>query len=74
MKAPNDYFSAAYKQCETGDIAVGTITAKTALVDNLAANCIPTGVEKMTATGYPEFLRQRRMLMAKKIKEYYYSL
>ena len=74
MKAPNDYFSAAYKQCETGDIAVGTITEKTALTNNLAANCIPAGVENMTAADYPEFLRQRRVLMAKKIKEYYYSL
>lgn len=74
MKAPNDYFSAAYKQCETGDIAVGTITEKTALTNNLAANCIPAGVENMTAVDYPEFLRQRRVLMAKKIKEYYYSL
>jgi len=74
MKAPNDYFSAAFAQCETGDINVGTITNSTALIENLAANCIPNGIENMTAADYPEFLRQRRVMMAKKIKGYYYSL
>jgi len=74
MKAPNDYFSAAFQQCDTGDITVGTITDKTALNENLAANCIPNGIESMTAADYPEFMRQRRTMMAKKIKEYYYSL
>ena len=28
----------------------------------------------MTAADYAEFLKQRRVLMAKKIKDYYYSL
>jgi len=74
MKAPNDYFSAAYAQCNTGDIAVGTITSKNVLLENLAANCIPANIENMTAEDYPEFLRQRRTMMAKKIREYYYSL
>ncbi|MBR4868775.1 MAG: hypothetical protein IKU10_06425, partial [Clostridia bacterium] len=74
MKAPNDYFAAAFRQCETGGIEVGTIIDKNLLLENLAVNCIPVGIEGMTATDYTEFLRQRRMLMAKKIKEYYYSL
>ena len=74
MKAPNDYFSAAFQQCDTGDITVGTITDRTALKENLTANCIPNGIESMTAADYPEFMRQRRIMMAKKIKEYYYSL
>ena len=74
MKAPNDYFSAAYAQCDTGDIAVGTITDRNALIENLNANCIPTGIENMTAADYAEFMKQRRVLMAKKIKDYYYSL
>lgn len=74
MKAPNEYFSAAFQQCDSGDITVGTITDRTVLTDNLAANCIPNGIESMTAADYPEFMRQRRVMMAKKIKEYYYSL
>ena len=74
MKAPADYFTAAFSQCDTGEIVVGTITDRNALVENLAANCIPAGIENMTAADYPEFLQQRRVMMAKKIKEYYYSL
>ena len=74
MKAPNDYFLAAFQQCTTGDITVGTITDSKVLVDNLAANCIPTGIETMSAADYPTFLRQRRIMMAQKIKDYYYSL
>ena len=74
MKAPNDYFSAAYQQCQTGDIVVGTIVDKDVLKSNLEANCIPEGIESMTAADYPEFMRKRRALMAQKIKEYYYSL
>ena len=74
MKAPNDYFSAARVQCGTGEISVGTITDLGVLADNLAINCIPNGIENMVAADYPDFLRQRRVLMAKKIRKYYYSL
>lgn len=68
------FFSAAFQQCETGDITVGTITDRKVLEDNLTANCIPNGIESMTANDFPEFMRQRRVMMAKKIKDYYYSL
>ena len=73
-KAPNDYFTTALEQCKTGDIVVGTITNEASFWNNLELNCIPAEVVNMTATDYPEFLRKRRVLMAKKIKEYYYSL
>ena len=74
MKAPNDYFSAAKEQCNTGEIVIGTITDADSFDTNLAANCIPAEVVNMTAADYPEFLRQRRSMMAQKIKEYYSSL
>lgn len=74
MKAPNDYFAQAQKQCTTGEIVVGTITDADALVSNLEVNCIPNTISTMTAEDYPEFLKQRRVLMAKKIRDYYYSL
>jgi len=73
-RAPNDYFPAALNQCHTGEILVGTITNETSFWDNLATNCIPAEITTMTAADYPEFLRKRRVLMAKKIKDYYYSL
>ena len=74
MRAPDDYFSAAFKQCETGEITVGTITRLDDLKENLKANCIPEGIQNMTSDDYLDFLAERRKLMAKKIKDYYYSL
>lgn len=74
MRAPNDYFAVAHEQCELGEITVGTITDRAVLDGNLKENCIPNGIENMSAQDYPEFLRQRRILMAQKIKKYYYSL
>ena len=74
MKAPNEYFTEAFKQCETGEISVGTITRGEDLNENLRVNCIPDGISNMTPEDYPAFLDARRKLMAKKIKNYYYSL
>lgn len=44
------------------------------LQDNLRANCIPGAISSMDVKDYEEFLKQRRVLMAKKMKEYYFSL
>ena len=73
-KAPGDYFTAALEQCRQGEISVGTITNEQAFYENLAVNCIPREICSMKAEDYLEFLRQRRVMMAKKIKNYYYSL
>ncbi len=73
-QAPNEYFAKAVEQCETGKIEVGTIKNADILNINLEVNCIPQNIAAMTADDYPEFLKQRRVLMAKKIKDYYYSL
>lgn len=74
MKAPTDYFTKAREQCETGEISVGTITDIDMFDSNLEVNCIPAEIMQMTADDYPGFLQKRRILMAKKIKEYYQSL
>jgi len=73
-KSPNVYFKEAYKQCETKQITCGSITDLNKLKDNLATNCIPEGIENMDQNNYFDFLSARRSLMAKKIKDYYYSL
>ena len=44
------------------------------LKENLTMNCIPETTFSMDIDNYNEFLMQRRLLMAKKIKDYYYSL
>lgn len=73
-KPPNVYFSEAINQCTAGEIVTGTITDTKELSDNLHVNCIPNGIESMTADDFQTFLKLRRSLMAKKIKNYYYSL
>ena len=73
-KAPSDYFALVFNQCNTKSLAVGTITDPNDLKENLAINCIPENIVSMTHVNYEEFLLQRRKLMAKKIKNYYYKI
>ena len=74
-KSPSDYFTAAFNQCETGTVSVGTIKDKDSLLANLETNCIPPDVATMGIEDYEtKFLPERRKLMAQKIKKYYESL
>ena len=52
----------------------GNITDLNLLKKNLIINCIPENIVLMNVSHYEDFLLERRKLMAKKIKEYYYSL
>lgn len=61
-------------QCNNGIATIGSIVDKEILKSNLKLNCIPEGFDNMTLEDFDEFLKQRRILMAKKIEEYYYSL
>jgi hypothetical protein len=72
--APNIYFPKAFKQCETKIIECGSITDQKLLKQNLQTNCIPDGIETMDFHDYESFLKQRRALMAQKIRHYYESL
>ena len=72
--APNVYFKKAFNQCETKDIECGSILDLEQLKKNLDDNCIPEDVIDMDYNRYEEFLDKRRVLMARKIKKYYYSL
>lgn len=73
-KAPNEYFSEARLQCETGGIMIGSITNYDQLMENLRTNCVPDEVFEMDYTRYTEFLEKRRVMMAQKIRKYYESL
>ena len=74
MRAPKDYFSLALKQCETKQAECGSIIDADFLKVNLTANCIPENICDLDSDLYPEFLEQRRLLMAQKIRSYYESL
>jgi len=61
-------------QCDSANQVIGTIVDKEQFERNLKQNCIPAQVISMSAEDYFDFLVERRMLMAKKIKGYYFSL
>ena len=73
-KSPNIYFNELKQQCEGNPLKYGAIAEMSDLRENLNENCIPQDIFEMTIENYNEFLDARRKLMAKKIKEYYYSL
>jgi len=73
-KEPQTYFTQLLDQCNGKSKRYGNITSPDELRENLRMNCIPDGVDHMTADDYPDFLNARRMLMAQKIKKYFESL
>lgn len=73
-QAPARYFSELEEQCRNGTTRYGGITNLVHLRENLAAHCLPQGMETATAETYDAFLQQRRKLMAAKIRDYYRAL
>ena len=73
-RPPSTYFSALLEQCEIGVTRYGGITNAGELRDNLAAHCIPEGMDAVNIEGYDSFLQERRSLMATKIRDYYRTL
>ena len=71
---PATYFHALWNQCENGAPQYGGITNADQLRVNLAAHCIPQGMDGADVRYYDEFLQQRRVLMAIKIRDYYRAL
>ncbi|MEO0074843.1 MAG: DUF262 domain-containing protein [candidate division WOR-3 bacterium] len=72
--SPKEYLSVVFKQCEGGELIYGGINNIDILKQNLKENCIPEETKEMEFEQYQEFLEKRRVLIAKKIKDYYYSL
>jgi hypothetical protein len=70
-KAPATYFSGLWEQCKNGTTRYGGITDADQLRDNLAAHCIPQGMDTVRVEDYDAFLQERRRLMATKIRDYY---
>ena len=73
-KEPAKYIGELIKQCKGGQKKYGNIISSDELQANLTMNCIPDGMEAMTAADYPNFLAKRRILMAQKIKTYFGGL
>ncbi len=73
-KPPAVYFKEILEQCNGKELKYGDITNENELYANLDVNCIPHTIVSMDATDYEKFLKERRILMAKKIKQYYQTL
>lgn len=73
-KRPGEYFSQARDAIKSGAGYFGDIADEGTLLSSLEANCIPEGIFEMGADDYENFLAQRRVLMARKIRNYYESL
>ena len=50
---------------------MGAIDNIKSLKDNFVLHCIPDGMENKTHEHFVDFLKERRELMAKKIREYF---
>ena len=44
------------------------------LKENFEINCIPENFMEMTVDDFEDFLKERRILMAQKLKKYYKSI
>ncbi len=73
-RKPKDYMQEISEQIRTGAATLGGIVNPDILSENLKQNCIPEGFEEMEVGDYGNFLKERRKLMAKKIKDYYFGL
>ncbi len=75
-KSPKEYLGYVHDiQCNGGESRYGGITDRDELISNLIDDCcIPKETISMTAEDYPQLLELRRKLIAKRLKEYYYSL
>lgn len=72
--SPQEYYTAVQTQLGSPDAKLSALNSMEALQNNLIANDIPELMKEGTIDTYEEFLRQRRMLMAKRIKQYWESL
>lgn len=72
--APKTYMEHLKNQCETKQPVYGGIIEYDNLMKNLSENAIPEAIFEMDIANFNEFLEQRRILMAQKIKDFYFSL
>ena len=73
-QAPKAYFDELRNQCNGGKLKYGGIDDIKTLEENLAMNCIPPNIFEMDIANYEEYLKERRVLIANKIKDYYFTL
>ncbi len=73
-RAPKDYMADVKAQCNGQENKYGLINSEEDLYKNLEESAIPSDIINMSVEDYEDFLQKRRVLMANKIKEYFYKL
>lgn len=73
-RSPEIYIAGLRDQVHGGPKLFGGITEEDELIRNLEENCIPMGLFEGSLTSYDEFLEERRLLMAQKIKTWFERL
>lgn len=73
-KAPNEYMQSVINQCNGYENKYGAINEFEELKKNMKSNCVPEEFIEMDYTNYNDFLRERRILMARKLKDYFQFL
>lgn len=73
-RPPNVYMAEMDAQIASQQLALGEITDATDLARNLEENAVPANLPEVSAAMYPEFLAERRQLMAAAIRRYYEKL
>ncbi len=73
-KPPTQYFAELAEQCAGGPKTYGGITEAADLRANLRMNCLPDTLFDGKIPEYDDFLKERRKLMALKIKTWFEAL
>ncbi len=74
MLAPIEYIKNVKEEIDNKVNNISTIDTIPLLNENLKQNDIPTNLEELTHENYTDFLKERRKLMAKKLRAYYNNL
>lgn len=72
--APCEYMAEVLKRIENKEPTIGGIIDKEDLMESFRQSCILEEFVNYTIDDYKQFLEQRRLLMAQKIKDYYFNL
>jgi len=73
-KSPKEYFDIVKEQCETGKLRIGNIIDWNQVKENLKQNAIPISIADGILNDYDTFLLERRKLIAKSVKQFYFDL
>lgn len=73
-KSPSEYFSQLIEELGSPEVKLSGMQTLEDIKENCHALAIPHSVFEGTIDNYEDFLRERRILMAQKIREYWEEL